>query len=126
MNVNILVIAHDDVGSALVNAARHALGQLPLNTQVVTVSYNTNIDTVFQQLERSTQQLPTNQELLILTDLYGSTPSNLAVKLQSERVKVVSGLNLPMLIRVMNYPQLTLNELADKATSGGKDGVIQL
>jgi len=62
--------------------------------------------------------------VLVLTDLYGSTPSNIAQKLIAQRnVHVVSGLNLSMLIRILNYPQLPLLELSEKAVSGGKDGI---
>ena len=62
---------------------------------------------------------------LILTDMYGSTPSNIACD-TSERhdIRIVSGLNLPMLIRVLNYPHLSLNELEQKAITGGQDGVV--
>ena len=62
---------------------------------------------------------------LILTDMYGSTPSNIACG-ASERhdIRIISGLNLPMLIRVLNYPHLNLNELEQKAITGGQDGVI--
>ncbi len=69
-----------------------------------------------------------SQGFLILTDLFGSTPSNIASRLQqfqeSDKIRIVAGLNLPMLIRVMNYPHLALDELTQKAVSGGKDGVI--
>ena len=65
---------------------------------------------------------------MVLTDLFGATPSNIASKLQKKQEKdeicIVTGLNLPMLIRVMNYATLTLGELREKAVSGGKDGVI--
>ena len=63
--------------------------------------------------------------VLVLTDLYGSTPSNIANRLaELDYVRVVAGLNLPMLIRVLNYSALTLDELMEKAVSGGRDGII--
>ena len=63
--------------------------------------------------------------MLVLTDMYGSTPSNIAVGLQREgRVDVVAGVNLPMLVRVLNYPFLDLATLAAKALSGGRDGIM--
>ena len=60
----------------------------------------------------------------VLTDMYGSTPSNIACRLTGTHTKVVAGINLPMLIRVLNYPRLTLTELAEKALSGGRDGIM--
>jgi mannose PTS system EIIA component len=80
-----------------------------------------------QQLERAQQylqQLEQGDGVLILTDLYGSTPSNIACKLRNDKVAVITGLNLPMLIRVLNYPALNLHELAEKATGGGREGII--
>lgn len=63
--------------------------------------------------------------VLILTDMFGSTPSNIAHRLsQPGRVMVVTGLNLPMMIKVMNYPKLDLQELVDLAVEGGKSGVL--
>ena len=109
-------MTHEAVGTALLQAAQKALGTLPPPTTVITVAYETDPDQ------------PT-KGLLILTDLYGATPSNIAEKLQHpvcqhQFVRIVSGLNLPMLIRVMNYAELPLDLLVEKAISGGKDGVI--
>ena len=70
-------------------------------------------------------QLDEGDGVLVLTDAYGSTPSNIACRLGARRqVAVVTGLNLPMLLRVLNYPALPLDELKEKAVSGGRDGVL--
>ncbi len=62
--------------------------------------------------------------MVILTDLYGATPSNIAASLSGQHAtRAVSGVNLSMLIRVLNYPELSLDELAEKARSGGIDGI---
>ena len=70
------------------------------------------------------EELDQGQGVLVLTDMYGSTPSNIACKLSNGQVRVVAGINLPMLVRVMNYPALNLPQLADKALTGGHEGVI--
>ena len=71
------------------------------------------------------EQLDQGDGVLILTDMYGSTPGNIACALgQNNRVAVVAGLNLPMLVRVLNYPQLDLHTLAEKAESGGRIGIV--
>src|SRR3569623_2802670 len=62
--------------------------------------------------------------VLVLTDMYGSTPSNIAGRLVDDQVMVVCGVNLPMLARVVNYPRRSLPDLADKAESGGRDGIF--
>ena len=74
---------------------------------------------------RQIERLDEGAGVLVITDIYGSTPSNVACSLvDGDRVLAVSGINLPMLVRVMNYPRLDLGELAGKAVSGGRDGVF--
>jgi PTS system ascorbate-specific IIA component len=65
--------------------------------------------------------------VLLLTDAYGSTPSNIATCLAGEqpaRVEVVAGINLPMLVRIFNYPQLALSAMAQNAVEGGRRGIV--
>ena len=125
MTVSILIITHEEIGKALLNAAETTLGELPLPTSVITVSYDADPDSLLDKLQQFIKKMSSGNELLILTDLFGATPSNIALRLKHPcEVKIVTGLNLPMLIRVMNYPTLELNELLHKAISGGKDGVI--
>lgn len=127
MTVSVMLITHQEVGEAMLNAVASTIGELPLPTTIVSIDYKTDPDTLLPRLKQATEQLEDGQGLLILTDLYGSTPCNIATALgDTPRIKVVSGLNLPMLFRVMNlnYADLSVNELAEKAISGGKEGVI--
>jgi len=72
-------------------------------------------------------ELNSGDGVLILTDLYGATPSNIACRLtRFSDVMVVAGLNLSMLIRVLNYPELSLTEMAERAVDGGRQGVMLL
>lgn len=125
MTVSVLLIAHEDIANALLQIAQQTYGELPLPVTPVTVSYQCDPDELLKKLTKFIHQLNTGDGVLVLTDMFGSTPCNLARGLETAgAVKVISGLNLPMLIRVLNYPQLSLVELAEKAVSGGKDGVI--
>jgi mannose PTS system EIIA component len=86
-------------------------------------------DTEPEQNRRQAREMVTALEqgdgVLVLTDIYGSTPSNIACALQSiDNVRIVTGLNLPMLIRVMNYADRDLEQLTEKASSGGHDGIL--
>lgn len=122
--VSLLLITHDEIGSALLHAVTNTLGNLPIPTQVVSIDYKTDPEQLIPKLQKIVQDVISQHGLLILTDLFGSTPSNIAQALQDfTHVRVVAGLNLPMLIRVMNYPKLSLEALVEKALSGGKDGV---
>ena len=124
MSVGVLIISHDGIGPALLGTATLMLNDCPLQTKLLTVSRDCDPDQLTEDAVEQIEALDTGEGVLVLTDLYGSTPCNIARKLTSQRhVHVVSGLNLSMLIRVFNYPKLTLEELSEKAVSGGKDGI---
>jgi mannose PTS system EIIA component len=125
MSVSVFIITHEEIGRALLNVATMTFGKLPLPTSVVNVERDMIPDDIMPTLQESVdKKLSNGEDLLILTDLFGSTPCNIATQLQHDRVRIVSGLNLPMLVRVMNYATLPLAELAEKAISGGRDGVV--
>jgi PTS system ascorbate-specific IIA component len=124
MSVGVLIISHDGIGPALLGTATLMLNDCPLQTKLLTVSRDCDPDQLTEDAVEQIEALDTGEGVLVLTDLYGSTPCNIARKLTSQRhVHVVSGLNLSMLIRVFNYPKLTLEEISEKAVSGGKDGI---
>ena len=122
MAVSLLIITHDTIGASLVDTATTMLGVTPLHIDVIGVKKNDNPD---ELLEQAKSLIENNNSTLVLTDMYGSTPSNIACHLQENTsTTIISGINLPMLVRVLNYPRLELDELANKALSGGKDGVL--
>jgi PTS system ascorbate-specific IIA component len=89
------------------------------------VTEETERDRLMIQALEMAEALNEGDGVLVLTDLFGSTPANIAGSLQSHPwVRVLAGINLPMLVRVLNYPGLPLEEMAAKAESGGQEGVI--
>ena len=127
MSVGILIISHDGIGPAILGTATLMLDDCPLQTKLLTTSRDSDPDQLTEDAIEQVETLDTGEGVLVLTDLYGSTPYNIAQKLTSQlHVHVVSGLNLSMLIRVFNYPQLTLEELSEKAVTGGKDGISKI
>lgn len=126
MSVGLLLITHAGVGETLLSVAAAAMHGCPLEVRCLDVGSAANPDLMQADAERLIAELDRGDGVLILTDAFGSTPSNIACRLNHRhRTAVVAGLNLPMLLRVLNYPTLTLRELANKAVSGGKDGVVQ-
>ncbi len=124
MTVGVLIIAHDDIGPSLLDTANHVLGSCPLQLEILRVTRAFQLESLQQRAQELINHLDTGHGVLILTDMYGSTPSNIACHVANkERVQVVAGLNLPMLVRVLNYSRLDLIELAQKAISGGREGV---
>ncbi len=126
MSVGVLLLTHEAMGPALIAAARHVLGNFPLPLDVVEVNPNNDPETILRDAAKRVRDLDKGSGVLVLTDLYGATPSNLAQRLTTLGLTLrrVSGLNLPMLLRVMNYPEHTLDELAQTAAAGGRAGIV--
>ena len=124
MSVGILIITHSNIGSSLYDAVISVIGSSPLPTKVLSVSLDSDPDVMVKKAKKIISDLDSGSGVLVLTDMYGSTPSNIACKLTNGRVNVVAGINLPMLVRVMNYPKLSLTQLSQKAVSGGHEGVM--
>ncbi len=125
MTTGLLIIAHDNVGQSLMETASSILGMCPMALEIISVCAGYEPDDMVESARNAVRRLDSGDGVLILTDMYGSTPSNVANRLSADAtIKVVAGLNLPMLVRVLNYPTLTLDELAYKAISGGKGGVF--
>lgn len=125
MSVGILLVTHDGIGHDLLDTVVDTLGFCPLQTECLAVSQTCDPDDLGQQATRLVASMNTGAGILIMTDVFGATPSNLATTLACEGpVRIVTGVNLPMLLRVFNYPSLTLDELADKALTGGRDGIM--
>jgi len=125
MTVSILLITHDSVGQSLIVAAINILGFCPLTADLLPVPFDSDPEKIIKEAKEKIQHINKGDGVLILTDIYGSTPGNIACSLLKEdNIRVISGINLPMLIRVLNYPKLDLDDLALKAASGGKEGIM--
>ena len=126
MSVGILLLTHTGLGTALVEAARSVVGALPLPVEAVEFGNGDAVDPFAHRAAKAMRDLDRGDGVLILSDLYGSTPSNVAARLvaQGTTVRRVSGLNLPMLLRVLNYADQPLDDLALTAASGARGGVV--
>ncbi|MUV15627.1 PTS sugar transporter subunit IIA [Noviluteimonas gilva] len=126
MTVGVLLITHEGIGSAMLSVATRLLRQLPLKTEAFEVPFDADPDALLPLASAALRRVDGGQGVLVLTDLYGATPSNLAAKLAriGTPVKRVSALSLPMLLRVMNYAEMDLEEIPNVAGAGARNGVI--
>lgn len=126
MSVGVLLITHEGIGSALLAVATRLLRQLPLHTEAFEVPFDADPDELLPLASAALRRVDGGQGVLVLTDLYGATPSNLASKLAriGTPVRRVSAVSLPMLLRIMNYSELELDELPAVAAAGARNGVI--
>ena len=126
MSVGVLLITHEGIGQALLAVATRLLRTLPLRTEVLEVPFDGDPDALLPMASAALRRVDGGQGVLVLTDLYGATPSNLAAKVArlGTPVRRVSALSLPMLLRVMNYAELELDDLPAVAGAGARNGVI--
>ena len=126
MTVSVLVITHDQIGSALLATAVAVLDASPLPVRALSVPYDCDPVQISRQARELIAQIDQGDGVIVCTDLYGSTPGNIATALQGSphEVRVISGVNLPMLVRMMNYPGLDISRLVEKAVSGGREGIF--
>ncbi len=126
MAVGILILSHPGVGTPLLEVARRLLGGLPLATEAFEVAWDGDTDALLPDASAALRKVDGGDGVLMLVDLYGATPARLAEKLShlgtpSHRI---SGLSLPMLLRVHNYPEQDLDELCRTAAAGARNGVV--
>jgi PTS system mannose-specific IIA component len=126
MSVGILLLTHEAMGAALIATARHILGRTPLALDACAIPPGSDVEVALRDAAAHVRRLDSGGGVLVLTDVYGATPSNIAEKLGGLGLDIhrVSGLNLPMLLRVLNYPEQPLVELAQTAASGGRAGIL--
>ena len=121
----LLLIMHGRLGDDMPDAAKEILTDCPLATASIAVNSNSDPDQLLETANRLCDDLDNGDGVLILTDLYGSTPSNIANRLtDTHNASVISGANLPMLLRILNYPEMSLEALCDKAANGARDGIV--
>lgn len=123
MSVGLLIITHEGIGRYLLDTAIGMLIKAPMDYRLLDACEHDHPDELIQKAVKLVQDLDQGDGVLVLTDMYGSTPSNVARAISGKHVQCVAGVNLPMIIRVFNYYQLPLSEIAQKAYSGGRDGV---
>jgi len=126
MSVAILLVTHEGIGPRLLAVAERMLGRLPLPTQVLEVPFDADPQAMLIAASAALRRIDQGDGVLVLTDLYGATPANVAARLVflGTRVRRVAGLSLPMLLRTFNYPDLELDAMADAAAAGARMGVI--
>ncbi|OBU66552.1 PTS fructose IIA subunit family protein [Stenotrophomonas maltophilia] len=126
MTCGILLVTHPGVGTALLDVATRLLRQLPLKTEAFEVPFDADLDALLPLASAALRRVDGGEGVLILTDLYGASPANLAAQLArlGTPVRRVSALSLPMLLRVMNYPEQGLDQLPATAAAGTRNGAI--
>lgn len=118
--VGLLIISHCDLGRELLNAAELIMGRLEASN-AISITQTTESEELLKMISEEIEALDSGQGVLVLTDMFGGTPSNLSLSfLKEDKVEVLTGVNLPMVVEVaQNRESLTLTELGEKAREAG-------
>jgi PTS system ascorbate-specific IIA component len=125
--IGILLITHGTLGESLIHCASHVLNKRPARLKQLSITAQDDPFNLLPQARALVNELDDGHGVLILTDMYGGSPANIAAKLiVPGRIEGVAGVNLPMLIRVLTYRDKSLPMIITKAVSGGCDGVVRM
>ena len=126
MSVGILLLTHDGAAGAYGPLVQRLLGRHPLRIESFELAFDADLDATLPLASAALRRADSGDGVLILTDIYGASPSNLAARLTQlgTPARRVAGLNLPMLLRACNYPDQTLDQLTLTAANGGKTGIV--
>lgn len=126
MKVGILLVTHSDIGKQLLLTATSVFGKNPFQVELLSVDNYDQPNDVKELAEKYVKFLDNGAGVLVLTDIIGTTPSNIASSINHKKIKVVAGLNLSMILNVFNYPEDSLDQLLTKAIEGGIQGVSKI
>lgn len=125
--VGILIIAHGSLGDSLIHCASHVMGKRPLLLRDIAISTQDDPQLVLPLAEQMVGELDQGNGVLVLSDIYGATPCNIASKLiVPGKVEGLAGVNLPMLVRALTYRSNPLPMVLMKAQSGGTEGILAI
>ena len=124
MSVALFFITHEGIASSLITIGEAIIQKANNNLSFYEVAMDADIHSVAESIEDKLAQLDTQEGLLIITDIYGSTPSNIAQKIADKHLAgLISGVNLPMVIRLLNYRTEAIKPLIQKTLDGGIQGI---
>ena len=125
--IGILLITHGSYGEALIQNACHVLNKRPLLVNQLGVSAQDDPVDLLPLARQTLALVNDGSGALVLTDIFGASPANLAGKLlQKGHIEGVAGVNLPMLLRALTYREKGMEILLKRTIAGGRDGVLNM
>ena len=123
--IGIVIVTHSQLGDALIDAAEFILGNRPDTMVSVSIDLKENVDKLRKKIAEGIKKVDKKKGVLILTDMFGGTPSNLSYSfLEEGRVEVISGVNLPILIKAVDIQaDMELSDLAQHLEAFGKKSI---
>ena len=123
--IGIVIVTHEQLGEALIGAAEFIIGSRPEALESVSIDLNENAEKLRAKIARGIKNVEGKEGVIILTDMFGGTPSNLSYSfLEEGHIEVLSGVNLPILIQAAtDRKKMKLDTLAAKLEAFGKKSI---
>ncbi len=125
--IGVLIVTHGEIGTSLLDSTAQILGAHPAQTATLSVWRQDDPDDLVLRARELMEQIDAGDGVLILTDLFGATPGNVVSRLLEDgRVEGVSGVSLPMLLRVLTGRNGSIAASVQRALSGGSEGLVHM
>jgi PTS system ascorbate-specific IIA component len=125
--IGLLIVSHGAFGESLIHSASHVLGRRPLYLRQLGVTVHDEPEAILPVAEDLVRYVDRGKGVLVMTDIFGATPSNIATKLlKPGHIEGIAGVSLPMLIRALNYRDEPLAAVVEKALAGGMEGITRM
>lgn len=121
-----VIISHGQIANELVAAAETVVGDLQ-HIAAVSIGWHDDVESAQSEIERAIKKVSQGKGVLLLTDMFGGTPTNIATMFYKEnKVEIVTGVNLPMVIKLASQTkEIGLTEMADLVEKQGKEAIHQ-
>jgi mannose PTS system EIIA component len=122
--IGVVLVSHARFGEELLRSAQMIIGPQE-NCSALSIDVSTPMDGMLDEIRKAVAKTEMGQGVVILTDMFGGTPSNLSLSLLGTgKVEVVTGMNLPMLLKILGARTLPLPKLAAEAKAAGRNGIL--
>jgi PTS system mannose-specific IIA component len=125
--IGIMVVSHEPLGTALIHCTRHIYGRLPVQLAALDVIPDEDPDQAYSAALELLARINDGSGVVVLTDLFGATPSRIAARLaEPHKVVVLAGVNLPMLVKALNNRRMPVEQLVDTLLSSAQGAILQV
>lgn len=122
--IGLVLLTYEGIGEQMIKAASHMLGHTPEYLAALPATFNDTPESIAPRLSEAITRTDAGDGVLVLTDLYGTTHCNVASGfINSGKVEMVSGLNMAILVKAINYRNKPMVELLNKVQAGGHDSI---
>lgn len=121
-----VIVSHGQLANELLSAAETVVGEL-FHITAVSIGWHDDVESAQNEIEKAIEKVSEGKGVLILTDMFGGTPTNIAAMFYKEgEVEIVTGVNLPMVIKLASQnSEIPLIEMADEVEKQGKEAIYQ-